>query len=191
MPLFYAVRHSFFAERQSAATSQSRSRSRNGKIQRSSERSLGLAWREMLHRASVQGLGHCFKLKHLTHKIHEGWVTVTVYLQKHTGMNKPRQKPHPQSAPGPFYVVHHECAACGMPHAVAPELFGCAESDSSHCIWKKQPQTTLELEFAVRVMESQDLGRHRYCGDDPSTPSDIASLRNANLRLLYSQDPVA
>lgn len=78
----------------------------------------------------------------------------------------PKFRPHPQSAPGDFYVVHTECLACGMPHVVAPDLVGWAEEEGAHCIWKKQPQTPPEIDRAIAVLESQDLECHRYAGTD-------------------------
>jgi hypothetical protein len=81
-------------------------------------------------------------------------------------MLKPKYAPHPQSAPGDFYVIHNECLTCGMPQVAAPELVGWTK-DNGHCIWTKQPETAEELEHAIRVLETQDLGCHRYAGSDP------------------------
>jgi len=36
----------------------------------------------------------------------------------------------PQSAAGDFYVVEGECAACGLPHVIAPALVGWVDNDS-------------------------------------------------------------
>src|SRR6476620_11613250 len=77
----------------------------------------------------------------------------------------PKFKPHPQSAPGDFYVVQNECVTCGMPHVVAPELMAWTE-DGHHCFWKRQPETPDELEHAIRVLETQEFGCHRYAGSD-------------------------
>ena len=75
---------------------------------------------------------------------------------------------HPQSAPGDFYVVNHECLGCGAPHVVAPGLIGWADdSGYAHCIWKKQPETEAELEQAVAAFDVSDIGCHRYAGNDP------------------------
>ncbi len=75
--------------------------------------------------------------------------------------------PHPESAPGDFYVIHNQCLSCGVPHQVAPALIA-QDSVDRHCIWRKQPTTRTELEQAIAVLENQDVGCHRYAGDDPS-----------------------
>ena len=61
----------------------------------------------------------------------------------------PKFKPHPQSAPGDFYVENGQCLARGVPHVVAPDLVGWADEKVPHCIWKKQPQTPSEYERVV------------------------------------------
>jgi hypothetical protein len=78
-----------------------------------------------------------------------------------------RYNAHPQSAPGDFYVVHNECITCGAPHVVAPDLIGWVDGDTSHCIWKKQPETAEDLEQAIAVFAVAEVGCHRYAGDDP------------------------
>jgi hypothetical protein len=83
-------------------------------------------------------------------------------------MPAPKFIPHPQSAPGDFYVENGMCITCGVPHTVAPDLMGWADEKTSHCIWKKQPETRGELDQAIRVLEVQELGCHRYAGNDPA-----------------------
>jgi len=78
-----------------------------------------------------------------------------------------RYNAHPQSAPGDFYVVHNECVTCGAPHAVAPDLIGWVDGDTSHCIWKRQPESADEIEQAIHVFAASCVGCHRYAGDDP------------------------
>ena len=79
---------------------------------------------------------------------------------------KPRFEPHPNSAPGDFYVAKGECVTCGFPHVIAPELIGWADDKKSHCIWNKQPQTPSELAQAMAVLEGQEFTCHRYAGID-------------------------
>jgi hypothetical protein len=83
-------------------------------------------------------------------------------------MPAPKFIPHPQSAPGDFYVENGMCITCGVPHAVAPDLMGWVDEKTSHCIWKKQPETRGEVDQAIRVLEVQELGCHRYAGNDPA-----------------------
>lgn len=83
-----------------------------------------------------------------------------------------RYKGHPQSAPGDFYVVNGECLSCGVPHVLAPDLFGWEQTDDGepygHCVWKKQPQTPDEIDRAIEVIHASEAGCHRYAGSDPS-----------------------
>lgn len=89
-------------------------------------------------------------------------------------MNVRRFKAHPQSAPGDFYVVNDECISCGAPHAVAPDLIGWAEgTEYLHCIWKKQPETSDEMEQALSTFDASEVGCYRYAGHDPAIMSRI------------------
>jgi hypothetical protein len=84
-----------------------------------------------------------------------------------------RFKAHPQSAPGDFYVINDECITCGAPHAVAPALIGWATDGSSHCIWKKQPETPDEMEQAFNAFGASCVGCYRYAGSDPAVMERI------------------
>jgi hypothetical protein len=87
----------------------------------------------------------------------------------------PKFEPHPQTAPGDFYVENGQCLACGIPHAIAPDLMGWADQQSLHCIWKKQPKTQAEIERAIAVLDAQELGCHRYAGTDPAILERVLS----------------
>ncbi len=87
-------------------------------------------------------------------------------------MSKRRYEAHPESAPGDFYVVNDECISCGVPHSVAPELMGWAESQG-HCIWKRQPQTPQEIRHAIDVVLVSDVECHRYAGDDEQIIAEL------------------
>jgi ferredoxin-like protein FixX len=86
-----------------------------------------------------------------------------------------RFEAHPQSAPGDFYVVNHECISCGAPHVVAPDLIGWNNSEADHCIWKKQPETKQELQRAFAAFNACCVGCYRYAGNDPEIISRIGS----------------
>lgn len=73
---------------------------------------------------------------------------------------------HPLSVAGDFYVEDGYCLSCGVPEAIAPELISHAEDQ--HCYWKKQPDTQLELQKAIQILHAQELGCHRYRGNDPA-----------------------
>ena len=79
----------------------------------------------------------------------------------------------PTSVPGDFYVESQCCMSCGVPQAVAPDLVGWIEADMRHCYWKKQPQTQEELRQAFAIFHGQELGCHRYAGNDPKIQARI------------------
>ena len=56
--------------------------------------------------------------------------------------------------------------SCGVPEAIAPDLIG--HAGDQHCYWKKQPGTQQELQKAIEILHSQELGCHRYRGNDPA-----------------------
>jgi hypothetical protein len=60
------------------------------------------------------------------------------------------------------------CIICGVPHAVALDLMGWADDKMGHRIWKKQPESPREIDQAIAVLGIQELGCHRYAGDDPA-----------------------
>jgi hypothetical protein len=92
-----------------------------------------------------------------------------------TDMRRSKLPPHPESAPGNFYVENGMCIPCGVPHVVAPDLMGWTGDKMSHCIWKKQPETPEELDQAIAVLEAQELGCHRYAGDEPAILKRISA----------------
>jgi hypothetical protein len=71
---------------------------------------------------------------------------------------------HPKNAAGPFYVLNGCCTACGVPTALAPELFDFDATD--HCYVKRQPASDQEMENALRVLRAQELECVRYRGTD-------------------------
>jgi hypothetical protein len=90
-------------------------------------------------------------------------------------MPAPKLTPHPESAPGDFYVEKGMCLSCGVPHVVAPDLMGWTGNETGHCIWRKQPETPKELDQAIAVLETQELGCHRYAGDNPEILKRISA----------------
>ena len=85
---------------------------------------------------------------------------------------------HPKNAAGPFYVLNGCCTACGVPTAIAPELF---EFDSTdHCYVKRQPSSNAEMEKALHVLRGQELGCIRYRGTDESILRRLAEAGGAD-----------
>jgi hypothetical protein len=67
---------------------------------------------------------------------------------------------------GHFYIQDSCCTGCGVPQSVAPDLV--AWTNENQCYWIKQPQTADELDRAVKIFHTQELGCHRYSGNDPA-----------------------
>jgi hypothetical protein len=85
---------------------------------------------------------------------------------------------HPKNAAGPFYVLNGCCTACGVPTAIAPELF---EFDSTdHCFVKRQPSSNAEMEKALHVLRGQELGCVRYRGTDEAILRRLAEAGDAD-----------
>jgi hypothetical protein len=91
-------------------------------------------------------------------------------------------QPHRMNAPGQFYVVNQDCMTCGYPHILAPDLMAW-EMDSggreTHCYFRKQPETSQEVEQALRAVEGSCCGALRYCGSDPEI---IQKLKDAGCK---------
>jgi hypothetical protein len=58
--------------------------------------------------------------------------------------------------------------SCGVPQAIAPDLVGWTDENLASCRWLKQPQTADELGRAIEVIHTQEVGCHRYSGNDPA-----------------------
>ena len=65
-----------------------------------------------------------------------------------------------------FYVEEVCCTQCGVPHSIAPELVGWRDEASGSCYWIRQPETAGEVEKAIKIIHTQELGCHRYSGND-------------------------
>jgi ferredoxin len=85
---------------------------------------------------------------------------------------------HPKNAAGPFYVLNGCCTACGVPTAIAPELF---EFDSTdHCYVRRQPNSNAEMEKALHVLRAQELDCIRYRGTDEAILRRLAEAGEAH-----------
>jgi len=73
-------------------------------------------------------------------------------------------KPHRLNVVGDFYVAAGCCTLCGVPWAIAPDLF---EPHDDGCYVKKQPVTLDQVGKVLEVMRTQELGCVRYRGRDP------------------------
>jgi len=79
-----------------------------------------------------------------------------------------RYPPYSKNAPGDFYVENENCIACEAPSREAPDLIAHdGEGDYPHCYFKKQPETTEEVERAVMACRVSCVKAVRYAGKDP------------------------
>lgn len=79
-------------------------------------------------------------------------------------------QPHLMNAPGAFYVVNQDCMSCGYPHVLAPDLMAWemnSDGRVAHCYFRKQPETSLEVEQAVNALKGSCCDALRYAGSDP------------------------
>jgi len=67
-----------------------------------------------------------------------------------------------------FYVQPGCCTSCGVPQSVAPDLVGWTNENHPQCYWIKQPKNADELNQAIKLFQTQELGCHRYSGRDPA-----------------------
>lgn len=71
--------------------------------------------------------------------------------------------PHPGNAPGDFFIEDNCCTRCEVIFTIAPDLFGVDNTDS-HCVVKRQPQTSDELERMYQSIEAAELDCIHYKG---------------------------
>jgi hypothetical protein len=83
-------------------------------------------------------------------------------------MTRESESAEAKSAFRDFYVQDACCTSCGVPQAIAPDLVGWTNENQTQCYWLKQPQTADELDRAIKIFHTQELGCHRYGGKDPA-----------------------
>ena len=83
-------------------------------------------------------------------------------------MSTTSNSPNAVSARGDFYVQESCCLSCGVPQLIAPELVGWTEEKSPSCYWIRQPESPEEVDRAIKIIHTQELGCHRYAGNDPA-----------------------
>lgn len=85
-----------------------------------------------------------------------------------------------ENVPGDFYVKHDCCTMCGVPDAVARNLFGgfdgAGQATHDQCFVKKQPENDEELNQMLSALSSQELNCIRYCGKDRKIKDRIIAL---------------
>ncbi len=79
--------------------------------------------------------------------------------------NPNERERYPQNAEGDFYVEKDMCLTCIVPEVEAPELMGFDE-EAGHCYFKRQPNTSEELEHAIAAVAASEIQGLRYAGND-------------------------
>jgi hypothetical protein len=76
--------------------------------------------------------------------------------------------PHPDNAPGDFYVECDSCISCEAPCHEAPDLMGRPGSSprNSGCFFRRQPTTPEEVERACDAVMVSCVEAVRYAGTD-------------------------
>jgi len=80
--------------------------------------------------------------------------------------SEPKRKRMPLNADGDFYVEAETCLRCLAPENQAPELMGFEEPNG--CFFRRQPETSSEVEHAINAVHYSCVQALRYAGDDPS-----------------------
>src|SRR5882762_9503938 len=79
--------------------------------------------------------------------------------------------------------------SCGVPRAIAPDLVGRTNEYLTQCYWLKQPQTADELDRAIKIFHTQELGCHRYGGKGPAILRRLPAEDGDHLRPDLKLDP--
>jgi hypothetical protein len=95
----------------------------------------------------------------------------------------------PTGSSADFYVQQGCCTSCGVPQAIAPDLVGWTNEKRPQCYWIKQPQTADELGRAIKIFHTQELGCHRYSGNDPAILQRLPAEDCDHLRLDLGSRP--
>lgn len=94
-----------------------------------------------------------------------------------TGMDSPPPTAAAEADKGDFYVEPDCCLLCGVPEAIAPEIFHTGEK---HCVVKRQPKSQDEIDRTIRAMASSEVDCIRYQGRDPVMLTRIAQAGMAD-----------
>lgn len=87
-------------------------------------------------------------------------------------------QPHPQNAPGDFFVEDNCCLSCGVPQAVAPDLFPVMDDRFEHCYVRRQPSSELELGQMLDAIRGAEVGCIHYRGRDPEILAKVKEIED-------------
>ena len=90
----------------------------------------------------------------------------------------PQYPPHPDNAPGDFYVECDSCISCEAPYQEAPDLMGRPGSSPRNggCYFGRQPTTWQEIERACEAVAVSCVEAVRYKGRDRNILSKLYQL---------------
>src|SRR5690242_2490735 len=84
---------------------------------------------------------------------------VVRHLARRVAMEEPR--PHPENAPGDYFVEDGCCLTCEVPFHFAPDLFAWyldPKGQPCHCFVMRQPETPDEHERMFEVIRHAEAG---------------------------------
>lgn len=90
------------------------------------------------------------------------WTYYLLFLLDCTVSSIPMRH-HKRDDKGEFYVEPDCCLLCGVPEAIAPDLF---ETGENHCWVKRQPDSKTDFDKAIEAMWSAEVDCIRYSGSE-------------------------
>src|SRR5262245_21664454 len=85
------------------------------------------------------------------------------------------QRPHPDNAPGDFYVECDCCISCEAPYAEAPDLMGRPGSSPRNrgCYFRRQPTSPEEITRACDAVQISCVEAVHYKGSDRNILAEL------------------
>lgn len=92
----------------------------------------------------------------------------------------------PQNVAGDFYVEANLCTRCCLVHGEAPELLNDPEQPFEECFFRRQPETSEEIDRAIDAVYVSEMCALRYGGTDPDI---LARFRARNAAAYCDHTP--
>jgi len=92
-------------------------------------------------------------------------------------MNVPLPQRVLENAPGDFYVEAGLCMRCCLVHGEAPDLLNDPKQQFEECYFRRQPQTSREIDQAINAILVSEVGALRYGGNDPTIIAKLCAAK--------------
>jgi hypothetical protein len=66
-----------------------------------------------------------------------------------------------------------------VPQLIALELVGWRDGELPSCYWIRRAEMADEVERAIKIIQEQEIGCHRYAGEDPAILKRLQGGRSA------------